>query len=260
MNDGNLPEDGELRLGSVQLPAGRRVTPVSGTDPVAWVTDGSVPDAGTAWLTLSAMATQTGLQPVRLIDPDPEDVFSEPPDIARLGDLDAAEILREWWDEKTTPSFPDFPAQYAPFSRQFPGLAPGSNSKVTADEALRTLESLGPAPLCLAAASRPADVLAVVGWFATDHFDDALPLAAVLRSWEDRFGATLAQVGPGAELRLLVERPPRTTEAALAVAAEHWAFGDAWIDEHDRPRIDLTSVSEIASRVINTPLWGFWWD
>jgi len=43
----------------------------------------------------------------------------------------------------------------------------------------------------------------------------------MLRSWEDRFGARLIDVG-FADLRLLVERPPRTLEAAQRLAAEQW--------------------------------------
>jgi hypothetical protein len=62
VRDGNLPEDSELRLGSAQLASGRRITPVWGTDPVAWVTDEPVQDVATLWLALSAMAAQTGLQ------------------------------------------------------------------------------------------------------------------------------------------------------------------------------------------------------
>jgi len=58
-----------------------------------------------------------------------------------------------------------------------------------------------------------------------DQFDDPVPIAAVLRSWEDRFGARLLEVG-FAEIRLLVQRPPRTIEATRAVAAEHFAFAD----------------------------------
>jgi Domain of unknown function (DUF4253) len=55
-------------------------------------------------------------------------------------------------------------------------------------------------------ATRPADVLPLIGWFASDQFDDALPVAAVVRSWEDRFDATLLEVG-FSQIRLLVRRP-----------------------------------------------------
>src|SRR5215468_3605106 len=42
----------------------------------------------------------------------------------------------------------------------------------------------------LVAADRPADVLAVIGWGGLDNrAESLLPLTAVLRSWEDRFGA-----------------------------------------------------------------------
>ena len=78
--------------------------------------------------------------------------------------------------------------------------------------------------------------------------DDDSPEAA-LRSWEDRFGAALLQLGPGAVLRVLAERPPATIEAATALAAEHWAFGEA-----------SDSVQVIAAALIATPVWSFWWD
>ena len=52
MLNGDLPEDGELRLGSLRL-RGRRVgAALSGGQPVAWVTEEPVPDAGSAWLAL----------------------------------------------------------------------------------------------------------------------------------------------------------------------------------------------------------------
>src|SRR5215469_17486737 len=53
----------------------------------------------------------------------------------------------------------------------------------------------------------------------------ASELAAVLRSWEDRFGVRLLEVG-FADIRLLVSRPPQTLEAAQPIAAEHFAFAD----------------------------------
>ena len=49
-----LPEDGELRLGSVILAEGRRMAVSDGFgDPVIWVTTQPVPDAGMAWAALS---------------------------------------------------------------------------------------------------------------------------------------------------------------------------------------------------------------
>jgi hypothetical protein len=65
-----------------------------------------------------------------------------------------------------------------------------------------------------------ADVLPLIG---RSHNWGALEHAAVLRSWEDRFGARLLQVGFD-EIWLLAERPPRTLQTAEHVAAEHYAL------------------------------------
>jgi len=74
----------------------------------------------------------------------------------------------------------------------------------------------------------------------------------VLRSWEDRLGARLLEVG-FADIRLLVSRPPQTLEAAQPIAAEHFAFAD---EAHQGPR----HVGEIARAIVNNPFWDFWWD
>ena len=51
----------------------------------------------------------------------------------------------------------------------------------------------------------------------------------MLRSWEDRFGAWLSDIGD-VDLRLLVERPPRTLQAAQRLAAEQVVLADDCID------------------------------
>ncbi len=71
----------------------------------------------------------------------------------------------------------------------------------------------------------------MTGWQVSDAWDSPLLVSAVLRSWEDRFGARLLQLGPSAEIPLPACRPARTLAAAQAVAVEAWAFCHAWIDQ-----------------------------
>jgi hypothetical protein len=60
-------------------------------------------------------------------------------------------------------------------------------------------------------------------------------------------------VGPGAQIRLLVERPPRSTEAAQRVAAEHFAFCDESAGQ------GLHDIPGIAASLVNASVWTCWW-
>jgi len=55
-------------------------------------------------------------------------------------------------------------------------------------------------------------------------------------------------------LRILVERPLATLEAAIAVAAEHIAFADEYGKHAGQ------SVRELAADLVGQPAWRFWWD
>jgi hypothetical protein len=160
---------------------------------------------------------------------------------------------------------PGFARLRVPFTREFPGLAPSGGAPLTSAERQHALDVMLPemrltslpqpaARIGLVAADRPADVLAAIGWWgvANRGFEFLLPLTAVLRSWEDRFGACLIDVG-FAEIRLLVERPPRTLEAAQRIAAEHYVLAD-------RSGEGPQAVSRIAASLVNAPIWAFWWD
>jgi len=226
-----LPDEGELRLGAVMLPPGRRIVPQEGAgEPVAWVTTQPVPDPGLIWSALSDAHLETGLVPIVLTDGEKDEdfFFSAPADLAELDHLDAASVLGM-------------------------GLAPPEASKLSMAECQQILGSLAPAPIGLVPARRPADVLPTVGWRTAGRFPTSLPIAAVLRSWEARFGARLLDVGPGTQIRLLVERPPRSTEAAQRVAAEHLAFCDERVGQgHDIPGV--------AASLVDAPVWTCWWD
>ena len=325
-----LPGDGELQLGPVRLPAGRRFTPYEHDEPVAWLTSRTVADPGLVWSALTDLHSETSLMPVVLNDDedDYEDLFMDPRDVAELDRLDAAELLAARWegelddDEEQaswhweTPRVNEFlglkRAGEGPYSlfdivravvrvaedtdanaeldrlseldRQeagpeyeeraagsrerearraevpFPGLAPATEGSLSSAARMAALRSIRPARIGLIAARRPADVLPTVGWTCFDDpaYEDgirnAVWIGAVLRSWENRFGARLLAIGPGAEIRLLVERPPRTLGAAQQIAAEHSAFCTECGGR------GLRTVREIAPALVDAPIWTFWWD
>jgi Domain of unknown function (DUF4253) len=228
-----------------------------------------MPDVGRAWLAVSGAHAETGLVPVLLAEARPgareagmlpDFGFFWPAEVDLLDQMSAQDVLAAGWGEGADDEDDDVLAEArAPFGRRFPGLAPPSYSRLSPAEMGQALASLAPAYLGVAAAGRPADLPAVVGWsvFGSDGIGlDArsLAVATVLRSWEERFGARLLRIGSDAKLKVLVERPPRTLEAAWPIAAEHWALADECCGS------GLRDVPAIAASLVNAPIWTFWWD
>jgi Domain of unknown function (DUF4253) len=144
-------------------------------------------------------------------------------------------------------------ATIAPFGRLFPGLAPSIDAPIDPGELDRVLGSFPGRRIGLVPAARSADVLPLIGWpGGANHFADAVPIAAAARSWEDRFGARVLEVG-FADLSLLAFRPPRIAEEAQRIAAEHWAFADEC-------GTGLTDIPAITAQLLRSPVWRFWWD
>jgi hypothetical protein len=159
------------------------------------------------------------------------------------------------------PAFAPAPAAPPPF----PGLAPAQARTLGPASLQAALAALEPARIGLVEASRAADALAVTGWGDFDGYEGeptGVWLGAVLRSWEDRFGAYLL----GADdlrIRLVVERPPQTTGEATAVAAEHWAAcescgPDAGLEDDGRyGRRDIPGIAAVTQ---GCALWTLAWD
>ena len=283
MVTGRLPDEEAVQLGSVALPAGKLINGWSEGDHVAWATVDPVPDSGRVWEALSELHPQTGLVPIQLdglrgssrlipippggLRPWDNGEFTRPDDPREADRLDAGAVLEELWRDWVPPPDQDDPESIetrAPFTREWPGLAAPERTPLTAAERQHARDVVLPqirqeheatrsARIGLVAADRPADVLAVIGWQGLiNRGDFLLTLTAVLRSWEDRFGARLIDVGY-ADLRLLVERPPRTLEAAQRIAAEQVVLADECIDAQ-------TYIPHIAARLLNGPIWTFWWD
>lgn len=276
MDAGSLPGDGRgAVLGGVRLPAGRRVVVAGDPDrPVAWVTRCPVAEPGLVWSALYDAAPGTGLVPVLVGgvgDDDGDDFGFEACDLAEVDRLDAGMVLSARWrgkmpsdlDEKYAPEGVSYFDAFAPFSRQFPGLAPPAGESLSAGALRQVLQDYPAVRIALIPARRGADVLPLAGWNSGDDYRDYEPyeqvapavwVAAVVRSWEDRFGVRLLHV-TGAEIRLLVQRPPVTREHAELVAAEHFAFAD----ECDGCG-SVSYVSNITPALVSAPIWQFWWD
>jgi hypothetical protein len=286
MVKGRLPDEGPVRLGPVTLPAGRLVTG-NGGEHVAWATEDPVPESGRIWAALSELHPQTGLVPVQLdglrvdsmfprdrqglpgdaLRPWDNGEFSRPEDPRGADGLDAGALLADRWRDWVSWPDEDDPESIErrwPFTLQWPGLAAPEPTPLTPAERQQALDVVLPqirlahratpaARIGLVPAGRPADVLPVIGWDGlVNRGQSLLPLTAVLRSWEDRFGARLIDVG-FADLRLLVERPPRTLKAAQRIAAEHVVLADECTD-------GMRDLPNIAARLVNGPIWTFWWD
>lgn len=214
------------------------------------MTTASLPDPVSLWADLAAAYPQTGLWPVVVDVPDV--------------------LAQRWTSGYLDPDEdPDDGPRLAPFDRTFPGLAPAPAA------GSGTGRSIDPAPvqqnlpgsfdldgvwrtastLALVPCRRPADAVEASGWPGAPNADlSAVVVSAVLRSWEDRFGATLLALGADS-LALLVTRPPRTREQALAVAAEHHALCP------DTVMQGTHTLEAAAEDLLEHPdLWSFWWD
>ena len=287
MVSGSLPAEGPVRLGPVVLPAGKLITANRRPEHVAWVTVDPVPGSGRVWAALSELHPRTGLVPIQLdgmrddtlfprdrqglpsdaLRPWDNSEFSAPRDPREADGIDVGATLEELWRDSVWANVDDPEAmeQWAPFTLEWPGLAAPEGAPLTAAERQAALDVVLPrirqenqatpdARIGLVPASRPADVLATIGWDGlANRGEQALtPLIAVLRSWEERFGARLIDVG-FADLRLLVERPPRTLLEAQRIAAEQVVLADECLAA-------AREIPDLAGLLVDAPIWTFWWD
>jgi hypothetical protein len=265
--------DGPVRLGAVQLPDGRQLSDMYGDGPLLWATNEPVSDAPRVWQVLTGMHRDIGLVPILLAflgdghegRPWDEGELYLRCDLAAIDQLDAATVLAQAWagqapspeEFEREPEF--FESWFPPFGMEFPGLAPGQDQELSHAELAAALGWFGPARVGLVPAARPADVLALVGYNGTANgYGTPELLSAVLRSWEDRFGAVLVEVGFD-YIRLLARRPPRTLPGARAVAAELLLMCDEFWPI-DKPHTAFGDIEPTAAAILRFPIWSMWLD
>ncbi|WNV85915.1 DUF4253 domain-containing protein [Umezawaea sp. Da 62-37] len=258
---------------AVGLPPGRAVVSEEeeGGRPAFWLSDKPAPEG--LWARLHAEHARSGLWPLLLdaLDDDDEEYRPWgngevlPGDMSSPGGHDPAKLLAEWWtdytaendDDSLTPT--ERLAVTAPYGRAWPGLSPVPPARIAPDRAAdglaeQLLAGHTSMRLGLVAAPRGADALTAAGWTGPMNYtNDTAEVSAVLRSWEDRFGARVVGLG-FATLVLSISSPPATHAEALTIAAEHFAFCP------DNIWQGAETLSAYAERLINDHSWAFWWD
>jgi hypothetical protein len=203
-------------------------------------------------------AARTGQCPVWIADLS----RSDPPDdreriLAELDARDAGEVLAGQW----LGACPCCDEHQNPFRDGFPGLL--SRPPVDREDAIwhaaRVTNSRSWGEPDLVPASRPADVPAIIGWTGScNSWRDTVGMSAVLRSWEERFGALLFRMSLST-LELAVAAPPATEDECIRVAAEHDAF--CWdARETYTGQMSTDTLREYALRIRGASTWRFWWD
>lgn len=163
---------------------------------------------------------------------------------------DAEAVLRAGW-AGCTPVLPDGTLLPHP---PWPGLAPARGAPDPRGVVLPQALTDHPGDLLLVPARRPADSLAQLGWYGACNWSTTgADIAAVLRSWEERFGAYVVSIG-FATLDLVVTRPPVTARQCELMASEHLAFCP---DDLHR---DTRALPSYARQLRGREVWHFWWD
>ena len=269
---GRLPTAGPVQLGPVVLGSGRSVSArdsrAGGQAAVFWLSDAPVTDPAPLWWALAQQFPTTGLWPLMLqfLEGEsgrPWDVGEfYPATEADVDALDPRHVLETGWHDGVVPinnPWPPGTGPLAPFGPTFPGLAaPGPET----DAVPLALPAGGRARIGLVSCRRPADTPALIGWTGALNVRRATEVSAVLRSWEDRFGAI--PVGLGfATMTLLVTRPPTNAADALHLAAEVAAFcPDAlWQPREQWPYEPRDATLDQLSRsLVRGHMWRLWFD
>jgi hypothetical protein len=263
-----VPDDvveGVRVLGGSHVAPYDETLPRTGDTPVLWLGRHPERSARSLWLALAERFPTTGLWPLLLgsLDDDGErpwrsgDLLEPPQDSAHSPD--AMSVLASSWSHLVEDDDDEEIARrFAPFGREFPGLAPPSDG-AEAPAALEAtvdaiLEAGTPVSLGLVSVTRPADVLSALRWSgAVNQLQPVHLLTSLLRSWEDRFGTLVAGVGFDT-LTLAVTRPPKSMRVARALAVELIAACPDLVLGGD------DTLETFAASIQHGRTWSFWWD
>jgi Domain of unknown function (DUF4253) len=250
--------------------------------PVCWVTE--APVSVGLWSNLRAEHHRSGLWPL-LVFRGAGSFGWYAEDESSLARLEPVTLMSEWWPGAVR--LTTFDRRILGIARQeeWPGLAPPGTPRIDpdllADQIAEDRVAGEPVRIALVPTARSADSIGLVGWTGTDY-EPYSPgaLSAVLRTWEERFGARVIGVDSGT-LWVSVAAPPTTIEDAACVAVEHFSFCPEVELPEDLPEDSDDFLAEAtdglahafgvepdwdsgflqyASVIVDRRVWRFWWD
>jgi hypothetical protein len=230
---GSVPDAEQRSLAGVELPPGR---PAGDPDaPHFWVSSEPLDRVAEYAARLAAVFARTGLWPlIWAWNFDSPESDCGPPDLAYLGAFSDEEVLRAGWED----------VNVSRALGPFPGIAASAADKLPVARIRNPFTDIQAVPdypydipggswrLLLVPCERPADVLAALGWSYS-----RVPLAmtaAVMRSWEARFGAVPMVLDPGSFL-LSIDTPVSGLENAKTLAAEIIAMTSTVVFDESYP-------------------------
>ena len=88
------------------------------------------------------------------------------------------------------------------------------------------------------------------GW---NECPDTEDMMAICKYWYDKYKAVPAVISSD-ELQIYVASPVNNIDTALKIAEEQYAFCNDIVDQ------GVETIKALASTLINSNIWYFWWD
>lgn len=262
---GEIPSSDARVIAGIVVPQGKRVVGQDGK-PIAWCSRRVLdPETiSTLQRQFAEIFASTGLWPISASGFNEDGVIEEfvgydARDLAGIDIIDGSygkaeeESGRLGWHHAA----PCIPGEYSHEGDEecdvrYLGLAEKVDGHdLAADEIGFGRHSYG--ALLLVPVRTPADVPKVLGWMGPVNYRfEGEAISAVLRSWAERFGATLTTIG-FARCTLQVPRLPDDPEQLRRITAEHFSVCPDNLS-------DGRTVAAYIDTMKRTGSWEFWWD
>ena len=195
--------------------------------------------------------SRTGLYPILFGGKDEYNSFDE----TLMEDFDSAEILAK--SERVSPA--NWFAKRRRRTRRLADVDNGGEISDCGDMGMithcdiLTKEPFDAVTIGLVTLNRAWEAFAHLNWGAWNDCPEPEVHCALHRSWQEKYGAKVVSI-TGSTVQCSVSHPPTNTEAAYALAREHFFYCPDIVEQ------GTETLSALASILINAKTWYFWWD